>query len=133
MPQAAISETFQQARMPDALRDALHRVAARNDRSPSDELRRALALWTVLAAVAVHVEDDARALGPEHLHEMTARLRAAASEQLGDAFPRAEPEALLAALAPPPADPLHGIATRSQRKTSDPLRDLAKPKTSDAA
>lgn len=114
-----ISETKRDARMPRLLSEAVQRVAARNGRTASDEVRHALKMWTLLAATAVHVEPDARMLGPEHVDDVLRRLRAAATDQLGAAFPHAEPEAILSALAPPPPNPHAGTVPRSEPKTSD--------------
>lgn len=118
-PTSPISETFQSARMPNKLAEALQSVAVANGRTASDEVRRALEFWTIVHATAMHVEPDARMLGPERVADVLRRLKTAATEQVGDAFPRAQPEAILAALAPPPPDSRRGVAASLQRKTSD--------------
>lgn len=99
-PVPPISETQTHARMPLHLREAVLRIAAHHGRTASDELRRALELWTAIAAVASNLDPDViegtePAIREGRLHE----LHRIAIDRIGDAFPAVEPEEILATLA----------------------------------
>lgn len=99
------SDARQDTRLPTQLRDAIRGIAEHHDRSTSDEVRRALDFWTVVAAAATHADAQVTEhTDPDELDARRRHLHHVACRRLEDAFPGTDPAAILAALAPQPSE-----------------------------
>lgn len=131
MPQPALStepSTLQAAPMPPNLANAFKALARQNGRSASDELRRAMHFWLIVAGVAAHHDADAvEALEPAIRDGRLHDFRLAAINHVGDAFQHAAPEAVLESLAresdtatDPAPDNVRGVGQPPQQRRAAP-------------